>query len=268
MGIWIRRILLGLLGLLGLLVLAIVGLFLYDVLFGPKTTDAANTRYTDAAGNELLGYLAEPEGPGPHPAVLMIHEWWGLTEDITVLADAMAAEGYVVFAPDAYRGRVTNQVPRALFLRLGTPEEQIAADLDAALDYLTRLPGVDAERIAALGYCFGGEQAMKVSLRAGSDRVPVTVVHYGSTPTDAAAFAPLAGSDGVLGIFGETDAQIPPEEAYAFEAALAAAGIPHEVTVYPGVGHAFITEENYDDPGPAGEAWQQALDFLDDTLNP
>lgn len=265
MGKWIKRILLGLLALVVITVLAVAVIFAFDALFGPKTTDVANTTYTDGSGNELLGYLAKPEGEGPHPAVLMIHEWWGLDEGITELAEALAKEGYVVFAPDAYRGKVTSVVPRALYLRLSTPQEQISADLDAALDYLLSLPGVDPARVATLGYCFGGGQSLLLSL-ANPDQVPVTVLYYGDVVTDPAELAKLANSDGVLGIFGEEDAQIPVENALAFRAALEAAGIPHEVTVYPGVGHAFITEDNYDDPGPAGEAWQQAVNFLDQRL--
>ncbi len=93
MAIWIKRILLGLLALLAAILLIIGGIFVFDTLFGPKTADVANTTFTDAEGNELLGYLAEPEGPGPHPAVLLIHEWWGLNEGLTILADADGGRG-------------------------------------------------------------------------------------------------------------------------------------------------------------------------------
>ena len=147
------RLLIGLLILLALVILIPLTLFAFDAAFGPRTADVANTTFSDDRGETLLGYLAEPEGPGPHPGVLLLHEWWGLNEGITVLADALAAEGYVVFAPDAYRGRVAAQIPRALYLRLTTPEEQVKADLDAALAHLLALPGVDTERIASMGFC-------------------------------------------------------------------------------------------------------------------
>lgn len=264
---WTKRLLLIGLIVLALLVAIPVAIIAADAAFGPDTADYANTTFSDTSGNELLGYLAEPDGPGPHPAVIMLHEWWGLNEEITMVADALAAEGYVVFVPDAYRGRVTSQIPRALYLRLGTPEAQVSADLDAALDYLLSLPNVDPERVASLGFCFGGGHSLLLSLRH-PEALPVTIVYYGDVTGDVGVLAPLANSRGVLGIFGEEDAQIPAAEATAFKAGLETLAIPHEVTIYPGVGHAFLTAENYDQPGPAGEAWRQTLDFLSRNLNP
>jgi carboxymethylenebutenolidase len=262
MGKWIKRILLGLLALVGLVVLVIAGLFVFDSLFGPKTADVANATYTDASGRELLGYLAEPEGPGPHPSVLLIHEWWGLNEGITILADALAEQGYLVFAPDAYRGRASSQIPRALYLRLSTPETQVKADLDAALDHLFSLPGTDASRVATMGFCFGGGHSLMLGLRS-TENIPLTIVYYGDVITDANLLEPLMDSQGVLGVFAEEDQQIFVEDVLEFESALNTLDIPNEITIYPGVGHAFITEENFDQPGTAGEAWQQAIDFLD-----
>lgn len=258
---WGKRILIGLLSAVGLLLVIPTAIILFDAAFGPDTADVANTTYTDDDGRELLGYLAEPEGPGPHPAVMLLHEWWGLTEGITVLADALAAEGYVVFAPDAYRGRVTEQIPRALYLRLSTPEEQVEADLDSALAYLLAMPNVDAEHVASLGFCFGGGHSLLLSLRH-PESIPVTVVYYGDVTGDPALLESLADSRGVLGIFGEEDMQIPVADVAGFESALNALGITNEITVYPGVGHAFLTEENFDQAGAAGDAWQQTLDFL------
>jgi len=156
----IKRVLLGLLLLIGAVVVIIGGLIVFEGATSPSSVENSNVSYTDSAGNPLHGYLARPEGEGPFPAVLMIHEWWGLTAEIPELAEALAAEGYIVLAPDAYRGEVTDQVPRALFLRLTTPQEQISADLDAAFEYLLAVDGVDPGRMASLGYCFGGEQSL------------------------------------------------------------------------------------------------------------
>lgn len=261
MGKWLKRLSLGLLGLLGLLVLVFAGIILIDSVTGADTADFANTSFAGANDQELLGYFAEPATPGPHPAVLLLHEWWGLDEGITVLADALAAEGYVVLAPDAYRGRVTNQIPRALYLRLTTPEDQVKADLDAALAHLLTLPNVDSNRVASMGFCFGGGHSLMLGLRH-PETLPLVILYYGDVITDARMLEPLVDSQGVLGIFGEEDAQIPVEDALNFETALNTLAIPNEVTIYPGVGHAFINEENYNQPGPAGEAWRQAIDFL------
>ena len=265
MGKWLKRILLGLLALLGALVLIVLGLFAFDALFGPKTADVANTTYANGAGEDSYGYLALPDGSGPHPGVLLLHEWWGLTEGMTVLADALAAEGYVVFAPDAYRGRVAAQIPRALYLRLTTPEENVTADLDAALAHLLALPEVDPERVASFGFCFGGEHSLLLSLRQ-PENIPYTVIYYGDVIPDANRLEPLRDSRGVLGVFAAEDAQIPLSDVAGFEAALGELGIPNEITVYPGVGHAFINEDNFDQPGPAGDAWRQGVKFLNQNL--
>lgn len=258
---WIKRILLALLIVLGLLVIIPTSLVVLDLAFGPDTADFTNTTFTNAEGRELLGYVAMPEGPGPHPAVLMLHEWWGLNEGIPVLADALAEEGYLVFAPDAYRGRVTNQIPTALYLRLSTPEEQVKADLDAALAHMLTIPGVDTERVASMGFCFGGGHSLMLGLRH-TENIPLTILYYGDVITDVDLLRPLMDSQGVLGIFGEEDQQIFVEDVLEFESALNTLDIPNEIAIYPGVGHAFITEDNFDQPGAAGEAWQQAVDFL------
>jgi len=142
---WIRRILVGLLSFALILVILLAGFILYDAQFGQTATAHTNMTFTDAEGHTLIGYLAQPDTPGPHPAVLLIHEWWGLNEGIPPLADALAEEGYVVLAADAYRGNLTSSIPRAIWLVLTTPEERIFADLDAALAHLRGLESVDPE---------------------------------------------------------------------------------------------------------------------------
>jgi carboxymethylenebutenolidase len=260
--IWLKRILIAVVIVLALVILAPLAWALGDALLGSSAGDVANVAYKDDAGNELAGYLARPEGAGPHPAVLLLHEWWGLNHEITALADALAREGYVVFAPDAYRGRVGDAVPGALWLRLTTPDTQIYADLDSALAYLRTLPEVDPARVASMGFCFGGQQSLQLSLRQ-PENLAATVMYYGEVVTAPEFLRPLADDNQpVLGIFGETDNSIPVAEVEQFAAALDSLGIAAEVTVYPGVGHAFVNDENYDQPGPAGAAWQQAVAFL------
>ena len=262
---WIKRIGIGLLAILLIVVLLVAGTIIFDSLFGIDTADFTNVEYKDASGQELLGYLAEPDEPGPHPAILLIHEWWGLNEGMTVLADALAEEGYVVFAPDAYRGNVTAAFPRALWLRLTTPGEQVEADMDSALAYLRGLDNIDSERVASMGFCFGGGHSLQLGLRQ-SENLALTIIYYGAVVTDPDLLAPLTDGQPVLGIFAEEDNTIFPEEVTEFEAALNSLDIENEITIYPGVGHAFVTEDNYDQPGPAGDAWNQTLMFLEANL--
>lgn len=259
----LKWILLGLLGLVLAVAVLTVSVVAWDARFGARVQDVTNTELPGPDGQPVLAYLARPEGSGPHPGILLIHEWWGLNEGMTVLADALADEGYVVLAPDAYRGRVTDLVPRALWLRLGTPEEQVKADLDAALDHLRGLEGVDTERLASMGFCFGGGHSLQLGLRR-SESLALTVMYYGAVVTEPELLRPLTEGRGVLGIFAEEDMTIFPEDVLEFEAALNSLDIPNEITIYPGVGHAFLNEENFQEPGPAGEAWAQTLAFLEE----
>ncbi|MCO5184952.1 MAG: dienelactone hydrolase family protein [Anaerolineae bacterium] len=263
--VWIKRILVGLLLLLTAIVLLFGGIIVVDAIFGRSASDYTNITFTGADGVERVGYLATPDGDGPHPAVLLIHEWWGLNDGITELADALAAEGYVVLAADAYRGETTRMFPRALWLRITTPQEQIFADVDAAFDHLRGLESVDAERVASMGFCFGGGESLQLGMRQG-ENLALTILYYGSVVTDPDLLRPLTEGKGVLGIFGEEDQQIFVEDVIEFEAALNTLDIPNEITIYPEVGHAFLNEDNYDEPGTAMDAWQQTLAFLEANL--
>jgi len=266
--IWLKRIGLGIAGTAALLVVFIGGVMVYDLNAGPQTADNSNTRYIGGEGIERLGYLTTPDGPGRYPAILLLHEWWGLNEEMTILADALAAEGYVVFAPDVYRGRLATTVPGALYLRLGTPGEQVSADVDAALAYLRGLENVEPSQIASLGFCFGGGNALQLALRQPQN-LAGTIIYYGSVETDVEVVRSLANQHPVLGIFGEADSSIPVAEVRAFEAALNSLNIPNEIVIYPGEGHAFLNEHNYNRPGTAAaDAWQRTLTFLAETLRP
>jgi carboxymethylenebutenolidase len=194
-------------------------------------------------------YIARPEGEGPHPAVVMIHEFWGLNEALISKADLLATEGYLVVAPDTLRGTTTNFLLKALWHTISTPDARVVEDLDAVMGHLAARGDVDAERVVVMGFCYGGGKALAFAL--ARPEVPAgTGVFYGSLSNDSAALARLRGP--VLGIFGETDDLIPVAEVRAFEVALATAGTPHRVEVFPGVGHAFVTSAE----GIAGEVVQ------------
>ncbi len=261
----IRRILLVIGVILLLLILLPVGIIIFDAAFGESSTDYTNITYQNEVGVTLHGYLAEPEGEGPFPAVVLIHEWWGLNAGMPVLADALAEQGYVVLAPDAYRGKLTSRVPRALYLRLTTPEEEVRSDLDTALFWLQDRPNVDPERTASMGFCFGGGESLQLGLRQ-SERLAVTVIYYGAVVTNPDLLKPFTDGKAVLGIFAEEDQQIFVDDVLEFEAALNSLEITNEVTIYPGLGHGFLTEENFEEPGGPGDAWQQTLAFLEENL--
>ncbi|MFW5827016.1 MAG: dienelactone hydrolase family protein [Alkalispirochaeta sp.] len=231
----------------------------------PAEPAEPNVAYPAADGAELHGYLATPSGDGPSPAVLMIHEWWGLNVDTTRLAEALSAEGYVVLAPDAFRGSVARDAQGAMAQLNSTPQQQIAGDLDAALDFLSTHEAVDSDRIAVMGFCFGGTQAMYMGTRASDLSAVITL--YGSGPIQTSdALGNLVENGPVLGIFGAEDRSISLEEVNGFEAVLNEADVPNTITVYEGVGHAFVKSDTYDQGGAAEEAWQQLVGFLNREL--
>jgi carboxymethylenebutenolidase len=193
----------------------------------------------------------------------MIHEWWGLREEIIDKADALAAEGYIVIAPDALRGRSTSWVPSALYGVISTPPEQIDGDIETVFQWLVAQPSVRTDRIAVMGFCFGGGASLRYSL--GNPKLAATVVFYGQLVTEAERLKALSGP--VLGIFGGADSAPSPEQARAFEMALKQAGKSHEVTIYDGQPHAFVGDmAQVRAGGPQGAAWAQLLRFLDASL--
>ncbi|NBF39303.1 MAG: prolyl oligopeptidase family serine peptidase [Spirochaetes bacterium] len=249
-------------GMVLLVVLAAAPAFAQD---GMMAAAERNVSFEGPDGTTLQGYLATPSGSGPFPGVIMVHEWWGLNRDIARLADALASEGYVVLAPDAFRGSVAQDAQGAMQQVRTTPREQIAGDMDAALDFLRSHELVDADRVASMGFCFGGTQSMYMGTR--NPELAAVVTFYGSGPiTDPDQLGAMDEAGPVLGIFGAEDGNIPVSEVRGFERAMNRRGIENTVTVYDGVGHAFVGSENYDQGGTPTEAWNQLLGFLEENL--
>jgi carboxymethylenebutenolidase len=257
-----RRSRIALIGLPALLMLAAVG-----SVFAQNALDPGerNVTFPGLNGVSLQGYLATPRSSGPSPAVVMIHEWWGLNHDTTVLADALAGQGFVVLAADAFRGRVAQTPADAMKQLRETPGEQIAADLDAALDFLRSHPRVDADRVASVGFCFGGTQSMYMGTR--NPELTGVVIFYGGGPIqDAAQLGSMKEAGPVLGIYGKEDGSIPVEQVRKFEDAMEARGVENTITVYPRVGHAFVKSNTYRSGGAPEQAWNQMVSFLKTTL--
>lgn len=250
------------------LLLFVLVLMVPAVLFAqsdPADAARTNASYPAADGTTLRGYLARPSGSGPFPGVLMIHEWWGLNVDMARLADALAEEGFVVLAPDAFRGSLAKTPQEAMAQLRSTPQEQIASDLDSALDFLRNHSAVEADSVATMGFCFGGTQSMYLGTRAEDLAAVVTL--YGSGPIqEASNLGNLSQNEPLLGIFGEEDSNIPVSEVRGFEDALEQRGVEHTITVYPGVGHAFVKSTTYDQGGAPEEAWNQLVSFLNKEL--
>jgi carboxymethylenebutenolidase len=202
------------------------------------------------------GYYARPEAPGNYPGVVMIHENRGLRPEIRDTAETLAKEGYRVLAVDLLGGTAEDQ-EGARALTANFNQEAGVANMRAATDYL-RTQG--SEKIASFGWCFGGRQSVELSI--SGETLDATVVYYGGgMATTTEQLAPISWP--VLGVFGEEDSVIPLQMVTDFESSLNTLGIPNEIYMYPGVGHAFANPSgvNYA-PEETADAWQKTLVFL------
>ena len=261
----LKRILLFLLAFLSIFILFLAGSIVVDAALGKDRLDAlTNTTIPGINGGpDVRAFVAQPEGAGPFPVVIMIHEFFGLNESIVGKAKGLAEEGYLVIAPDTFRGSTTSWIPRAIYQVISSKPEQINQDLDAVYAWIESQPNVDANRTAIVGFCYGGRVSLSYSLH--NDQLAATVIFYGSPETDPGVLKALPGP--VLGIFGGADRSIPIEDIHLFEAALDQAGIPNEITIYDSQPHAFVTDiDSIRSGGAQGDAWAQMLRFLEKNL--
>ena len=186
------------------------------------------------------GVLYLPHGAGPHPALVVSHEWWGLNDWIKQEAAGYAARGYVALAVDLYRGKVANDPEMAHELSRGLPQDQGVQDLVAAFTYLQTRKDVKANRIGAVGWCMGGGYALQLAIAEPALRA--VAINYGALATDKAALAKIHAA--VLGNFGGKDQGIPPDAVHAFEAAMQSLGKRVDAKIYPLAGHAFENPNN------------------------
>jgi carboxymethylenebutenolidase len=198
------------------------------------------------------------------PAVVMIHENRGLNEHIKMMADTLAKEGYVVLAVDLFNGQVASNQQDAGPLSDAVRENptEAIANLRAAVRYLASLENVNPSQISSLGWCFGGQQSLQLALNT-EPKYPLssTVIYYGRLVSDPDELSKIKWP--VLGIFGDQDDSIPVENVTNFKAALDSIGIPNEIYVYKGVGHAFAnpSRDSYA-PDQTADAWNKTLLFL------
>lgn len=261
----IKRVFLGILILLVAFVVLLVGSVVVDVVIGAdRLNTIANVTIPGSNGGpDVRAYVATPAGEGPFPTVMMIHEFFGLNESIIGKADLLAQEGYLVIAPDTFRGSTTTWIPRAIYQVISAKPENVNADLDSVYAWLESQPDVDSDRIAIVGFCYGGRTALVYSLH--NDKLAATVVFYGSPETDPQVLKALPGP--LLGIFGGADQSISVESVNAFESALTTANVPHEIKIYEGQPHAFVRDaEGIKAGGVQKEAWDQMLAFLESNL--
>jgi carboxymethylenebutenolidase len=226
-----------------------------------------------ADGGSIRAELFPAGGEGPHPGVVVLHESFGLNDDIRRIAARFAAEGYTALAPDLYsHGRRLACLTRVLADMVSERVGREVADVHSAREALASSDGVDPARIAVAGFCQGGGFALIAATRPG---FRAAAVNYGVVPSDRSA---LDGACPVVGSYGARDRVVGPRMARRLEQHLSALGVPHDVKTYEGAGHSFLSRVEggwqgflatlpspmhvgYDELA-AEDAWRRMLDFF------
>jgi carboxymethylenebutenolidase len=218
--------------------------------------------YGEGQRSNLVGYLAMPKDAAePLPGVIVIHEWWGLDENVKATTRRLAGEGYVVLAVDLYGGATaaTPDAAQALMAAVFAEPEAALRNLTQAYDYLEKY--ALAPRIATIGWGLGGGWSLQTALLY-PDALDAMVMYYGQVVSDSARLEPV--NVPILGFFGADDASIPVREVQGFRGTLQGLGKNSEVLIVPRVDHAFANPSggNYNEQA-ADEAWETTLKFLD-----
>lgn len=221
--------------------------------------------YADVNDELVYGHFVFPaDMVEPLPAVIVIHEWWGLNDNVKAMSDRLAAEGYIVLAVDLFGGKVasTPAEARAEMIRVVEDSDRASENIRQAYDFVNSVAG--APTIGSLGWCFGGGWSLNTAMLYPDD-LDATVIYYGQVTADEDELRPV--NTPILGIFGEADKGIPISSVREFEAALGRLRKDFEIHVYPGADHAFANPTgNAYDREAAEDAWQKTLEFFGRTL--
>ncbi|MGH9688982.1 MAG: dienelactone hydrolase family protein [Candidatus Acidiferrales bacterium] len=168
----------------------------------------------------VSGFLAVPSTSGKHPALVVLHEWWGLTDWVKGETEKFAEQGYVALAVDLYRGKVTTDPKEAYQLMRVLPQERAVGDLEAAYKFLAARKDVEPGRIGSVGWCMGGTYSLQLAIH--EPRLAACVVNYEVLPTDSAELQKIHAP--LLGNFGALDREITPDDVHAFEKSMKSYG--------------------------------------------
>ena len=213
------------------------------------------------SGDETVNALLHtPKGKAPFPAIVVIHEWWGLNDWVKEQASKLADQGYVALAIDLYRGKVATTPDEAHEIMRGVPQDRATRDLLAATSYLRSQKNVDPKRVGSIGWCMGGGYSLDLALN--DPQLRAAVINYGHLATDDATLKKINAA--ILGIFGGQDRGIPVADVNKFESQLKALGKKVEIHIFPDAGHAFENPNNKQGyrADDAAQAWKFTVDFL------
>jgi carboxymethylenebutenolidase len=226
------------------------------------SVETSRVTYATVGGQPVEGYLARPAGVENPPGIVVIHEWWGLNDNIETMARMFAHQGYAALAVDLYGGHSADTAAGARELMSAVDEAAAKDNLRQAYAYLDEEVG--APRIGVIGWCFGGGWSLQTALMLPGE-LDAAVIYYGRLVTDEDELAKL--DTPILGIFGAEDQGIPVASVREFEAALEKLGKPASIHVYDGANHAFANPsgERYQ-PQAAKDAWQKTTAFFAEHL--
>lgn len=238
----------------------------------PASGERLEVATTD--GGALRAEVFSPQGPGPHPGVVVLHESFGLNDDIRRIARRFADAGYVALTPDLYShgSRIVCLTRVMVDVLRGSLGREIA-DIHAARDALAARPEVDAQRIVIAGFCQGGGFALVAGVRPG---FRAAAVNYGDVPEERSR---LDGVCPVVASYGGKDRLVGRKMAERLERHLSALGVTHDVKTYDGVGHSFFSRVDgwqgwlarvptplavgYDEAA-ARDGWERMLAFFEE----
>jgi len=237
----------------------------FAILLAARTLYAAPETVSFKSGDETVkALLYLPAGSGPHPAIVLVHEWWGVSDWIKAQAQDYADHGYVALVPDLYRGQSTSDPAVAHELMRGLPRDRGIRDLVAAAGYLATRSEVRNDRIGTVGWCMGGDYALQLAL--ADKAIRAVAINYGALATDKAALTAMPAA--VLGNFGALDRGITAADIQQFDATLKSVGKSPNIKIYADAGHGFENPANKDGYRAADtkDAHERMLAFFGDSL--
>lgn len=222
--------------------------------------EGSDVAYAEIDGRKVTGFLATPADGPTTAGIIVIHEWWGLNDNIRAMARRLAGEGYAALAVDLYEGEVAETRDDAMQLVMGVRERipAVEKNLRRAHAYLNETVGVG--KIGVIGWCFGGGWSLRTALLLG-DEIDATVIYYGRLITDRRKLEPLRSP--ILGIFGALDEGIPVTTVREFQTVLDGLGKDVSIHIYEGADHAFANPSGtrYNE-NAATDAWGRTLGFF------
>lgn len=226
----------------------------------PQSATISSEVIYGQSGDQLhKGYLSQPENIKAKSGLIVIHEWWGLNEDIHLMADQLAGLGYDSLAVDLYDGKSAEGVREAFQLMTGLSKNEDAAlaNLKEAYDYLTNELGV--EKVGIIGWCLGGKWSLRGSLMLPNE-IDATVIYYGSLIDDREQLATLEMP--IIGFVGTKDRPYI-NQFIQFDKDLKALNKDYSIHFYEGAGHAFANASGTAyEPEAAEDSWKKTVDFL------